>query len=323
MQLRNVLVSIPYKPGHEEAFRQSLPGAAFRFARSEELAEGEFAAFDAVVGNPGPEDLAKFTNLKLMQLLSSGVPAHFLTLRDTRPDAVLCSATGAYGPSMAEHMLAALLMLARKLHLYRDAMPEGKWENRGSVRSLRGMRALVVGAGSIGTEFARLMKLMGAYTVGVRRSHGPYDAVFDEMHTQDALDELLPGADVVALSVPHTPQTAGLMDARRFGLMKEGSYLLNVGRGSAVDQDALVDALRSGRLAGASIDVAEPEPLPSDHPLWREENLLITPHVSGFWYLHTTHDRVVDIACRNLQAYPHGPYVSRVDYETGYRAKED
>ncbi len=321
MTLKNVLVAVPHKPEHREMFKAALPGAEFRFARADELADADLAAMDAVVGNLKAENLPKLTNLRLMQLISSGVAPHYLTLRDTHPKAVLCSATGAYGPGMAEYMLAALLMLMKNLHLYRDSQNQGAWVRRGEVRSPRGMRALLIGAGSIGTEFARLVKLLGAYTVGVRRSEGPYDASFDEMHTREDLDDLLPRADVVALSVPETPQTIGLMDARRFSLMKKGAYLLNVGRGSALDQDALVQALRSGHLAGASIDVTTPEPLPAESPLWKEQNLVITPHVSGFWHLQATHDRVIEIACENLKAFPDGPFISRVDYESGYAGK--
>ncbi len=322
MQLHSILVSMPLKPEHREQFIQALPGAAVRFARWQELSDEELAGFDAAVGNPAAELLPKLKGLKLLQLISSGVAPEFLKLKNINPGAVLCSSSGAYGQAISEHMLGMLLMLLKRLHEYRDDQMTAEWIDRGDVRSLSGLTVLIVGAGSIGTDFARLVKPLGARTVGVRRTRGEADPAFDGMHTYEKLDDLLPEADVTALSLPETPQTVGLMDARRFGLLKEGSYLLNVGRGSVLDQEALLAALREGRLAGAGIDVTVPEPLPKDHPLWGEKNLIITPHISGFFHLRHTHDSIVDIACRNLAAWPEGPFISRVDFDSGYRAKE-
>ena len=195
------------------------------------------------------------------------------------------------------------------------------WKAHGSVKSPRGKRILIIGAGDIGTEFGKLMQKMGSYTIGLRRSPGGETTGFDEVHTMERLDSLLPTADVVVLSLPETPQTINLMDEKRFALMKKGSYLLNVGRGSAVNQDALLSALRSGHLEGASIDVTTPEPLPPEHPLWQENNLLLTPHISGFYYLRATYDKVIDIAVHNLKSWPQGPYIARTDVKTGYRAR--
>lgn len=321
MSLTNVLVSMPLKPEYKEAFQQALPGARVTFSRFEHLEEQQLAAFDGLVGNPEKETLEKFTGLRFLQLISSGVAAPYVEFAKQHPGLTLCSASGAYGGAISEHMLGALLMLLKRLHEYRDDMQTGEWKPRGDVRSPRDLTILMVGAGSIGTAFAQLMKPLGAAVIGVRRAPGAPLPGFDELHTFEALDELLPRADVVALAVPETPHTQGLMDERRFGLMKEGSILLNVGRGSAVNQEALLGALQSGRLAGASIDVTTPEPLPPEHPLWKEKNLLITPHISGQFYLKDTHDQVVAIACKNLQAYPDGPFISRVDMETGYRER--
>ena len=340
MELRKILVVIPVNADYQERFAKALPGAEITYAcydkelfakalpgenvnyvQFDRLTPQQLASFDAVVGNPDPAALAKLSGMRLLQLNSSGVPADFLTLRDSHPGLVLCSASGAFGQAVSEHMVAVLMMLIKRLHEYRDAMWQGAWKSLGKVISPRGMQVLMVGAGSIGTAFARLMQALGSHTIGVRRTPGGAMDGFDEMHTYEQLDGLLPRADVVALAVPETAQTINLMDARRFSLMKEGSYLINVGRGSAVDQEALLEALRSGRLAGASIDVTTPEPLPADHPLWQQKNLLLTPHVSGFYHLKATHDAVVDIACRNLAAFPEGPYISRVDYDTGYRAR--
>lgn len=321
MSLKKVLVSMPNPRDYARQFEEALPGASFTYERFENLTGEALAGFDAVVGNPDEKILQQLTGLKMLQLISSGVADHYVERGKADPGLLLCSASGAYGQAISEHMVASLMMLMKRLHQYRDGMKDGKWEARGTVYSPRGMRVLIVGAGSIGTDFGKLMQALGSYTIALRRKPGGETEGFDEVHTTDKLDELLPTVDVVALSLPETPQTIDLFNEARFALMKEGSYLLNVGRGSAVNQDALLNALRTGKLAGASIDVTTPEPLPTDHPLWQEENLLLTPHISGFYYLKATHDNVIQIACDNLKAWPNGPFISRTSFETGYRER--
>lgn len=321
MKLRNILVSIPKMDGMQEAFTSAMPQARFTFARADSLPDRELALFDALVGNAGLEILDKMPGLKMLQLNSSGVSKEHLAFFASHPGLVVCSASGAYGQAISEHMLAALLCLFKRLHEYRDDMKTAAWQSRGTVKSPRGLTVLIIGAGDIGSAFGKLMQKMGSKTIGLRRSPGGDTDGFDEMYTMESLDSLLPAADVVALSLPETPETVNLMNESRFALLKPGAYLLNVGRGSAVDQDALLQALRSGRLAGASIDVTTPEPLPKDHPLWQEKNLLLTPHISGFYHLRATYDKVVDIAVKNLQAYPDGPFIARTDLRTGYRRR--
>lgn len=322
MGLRRVLVSMPINEEYRRQFQEALPGTELVFARVESLDAEQLARFDGMVGNPTLDQLSNMGNLKMLQLISSGVSRDYLKLKDQKPGLVLCSATGAYNQAVSEHMVAALLCLVKRLHVYRDGMKEGSWKSHGTVRTPRGMKVLVLGAGGIGTAFARQMKALGSETIGLKRTLAGGAEGFDAVYTLDSLDELLPQADVVACFLPETPETIGLMDERRFSLMKEGSYFLNAGRGSVVDQDALVTALASGRLAGASADVTEPEPLPKEHPLWQQQNMLLTPHVSGFYHMKQTHDNVVAIACSNLAAWPEGPFISRTDYETGYRKKE-
>ena len=162
---------------------------------------------------------------------------------------------------------------------------------------------LVVGAGDIGTTFAALCKTLGARTVGLKRTVCPPPDGLDEVHALDELDAWLPRADVVALALPQTPETVHIMDRRRLFLMKEGSILLNGGRGSAIDPEGLNQVLSAGRLWGATLDVTEPEPLPADSPLWDQPDLLLTPHVAGGLHLEGTRERIVAIALENLKRY--------------------
>ena len=134
------------------------------------------------------------------------------------------------------------------------------------------------------------------------------------------LDQLLPQADVVAVTLPGTEATRGLINKERLAKMKEGAVLLNVGRGFIVDTEALCDALESGHLSGAGVDVTDPEPLPSDHRLWKIPTAVITPHVSGFYHLRETHERIVEIFAENLEHFRNGePLRNQVDFSTGYR----
>ena len=216
---------------------------------------------------------------------------------------MLTSAVGAYGQAVSEHMFATLLALCKRLHQYRDAQNRNSWTPLGEVKTLAGATVLVAGAGDIGSSFARLVKGMGAHTVGLRRSPERGAEGIDEMHPLSALDEWLPKADVVALVLPHSPETDRLMDGPRIGRMKRDAILLNAGRGSAVDCGALAQALEEGHLWGAGLDVTAPEPLPGDHPLWRAERCLITPHVAGGDHLPAIRERLVDIALDNLRRY--------------------
>ena len=182
------------------------------------------------------------------------------------------------------------------------------------------MSVLCVGLGDTGSHFATLAAALGARTAGVRRrAGGVCPPGVERVYGTDELDEALPRYDVVALSMPETPATVHIIDRRRLALMKEGSFLLNVGRGSAIDQDALLDMLRSGHIAGCGLDVTTPEPLPEDHPLWREPNALITPHIAGSFHLEYTRERIVDIAIENVRRLADGrECVSRVDPARGY-----
>lgn len=216
---------------------------------------------------------------------------------------MLTSAVGAYGPSVAEHMFAAMLTLMKRLHRYRDDQLAHRWGDLGQVKDLPSSVVLVVGAGDIGTSFARMCHALGARTVGLKRTVCPPPDGLDEVHTLDELDAWLPRADVVALALPQAPETVHIMDRRRLFLMKEGSILLNGGRGSAIDPEGLNEVLSAGRLWGAALDVTEPEPLPADSPLWDQPDLLLTPHVAGGLHMEGTRERIVAIALENLKRY--------------------
>ncbi len=183
------------------------------------------------------------------------------------------SAAGCYAPAVAEHTLALLLAAAKQL----PAAARAKEWTAPTPRTLAGATVGIVGAGGIGRELIRLLGVLGARILAVNRSGRPVPGV-EHTVTPDRLDDVLQQADFVVLAAPATPQTAALIGARQIALMKPNAWLVNVARGSLVDTDALVVALAEGRIAGAALDVTDPEPLPTGHPLWSEPRALITPH---------------------------------------------
>lgn len=189
---------------------------------------------------------------------------------------------GANAATVAEHAAALTLTIYRQMGAIAQATAGQEWAKHlmKGLKSLEGAKVLIVGLGHIGREYAKRVSAFGATTIGLQRTPRP-DASVDETRSLDELDELLPTVDVVAITVALSPETAGLFDARRFALMKPGAVLINVARGELVDTLALADALRSGHLGGAGVDVTAPEPLPGDHPLWSAPNILVSPHFAG------------------------------------------
>ena len=219
---------------------------------------------------------------------------------------VLTSSAGSNSQSVAEHALACLLALCRRLPQCRDQQRERLWTDPGKMKTLSGATVLVAGAGHIGSWFAGLCRGLGAHTVGLKRDVSRPVEGFDRLAVMEELDGLLPQADVVALMLPHSPQTEGLMDARRLRLMKEDAILLSMGRGSVLDQEALAAVMGEGRLWGAALDVTVPEPLPQDSPLWTIPNLIITPHSAGGMRLEVTRANCVRQALDNLNRWQAG-----------------
>lgn len=314
-----ILVALPIDKKHRELLETACPNGEFVFAEGD-YSSDNIADAEVVIGNLPPDRFSECKKLRFVQLGMAGSDNY----KGKVPEGVLlANASGAFGLAISEHMLGNMLMLMKKLHLYRDNQLESNWRDEGSVTSVEGARVLVVGLGDIGGDFAKKCKALGAYTIGIRRTLHDKPDYIDELHTPDMLDELLPTADVVALALPQSNESKGLFNETRLRGMKRGAILLNVGRGSAIDTDALVKVLEEGHIM-AGVDVTDLEPLPAEHPLWKCKNCLVTPHISGFYHLKQTHDRIISIAARNLAALVSGGEIGNlVDGETGYRARKN
>ena len=286
----------------------------------EDLPENERGRYEALYGNPAPEILHLFPNLKWVCVSSAGVDRYVDDAIYPNADVVLSNSTGSYGVTISEHILMMALMLLRRMPDFQEAARQHIWHGPLPTHSIYGSRITMLGTGDIGTAFARRAKALGAVAVtGVRRSPKAADPAFDRVITFRELDEVLPETDILVSALPHTPLTAGVISRERIALLPHGAILINVGRGTAVDQEALMEALRSGHLAGAALDVMVPEPLPADHPLWDTPNLLLTPHISGNMSLGHTCDVDVDLFCQDMERFAKGmPLLRAVDRKQGY-----
>ena len=306
---KNILVALPLTDELQTRLRAAVPSFAYRFTTQETATLEEILWADAILGNVPVELIRQNDHLEWFQSNFAG-PDPYLAPGVLPPDCAVTNATGAYGLAISEWMLGMWLALIKDLLLYRDRQTARRWDPiTRPVRSIAGARVLCVGMGDIGSNFARRAQMLGAEVVGVRRTVHPDTPCPDyclRVVAQSQLDEELPEADLIALSLPGTPETNKLFNAERFARCKDGAILINVGRGTTVDSDALVEALRSGKIFGAGLDVTDPEPLPADHPLWGEPGAIITPHISGRFSLPRTLENIVGIFAHNLRRYATG-----------------
>lgn len=316
--MKNVLVTLPINENHRTLLEASGTDCQFTYILPGESTAAQVQAADVIIGNVPRDQIGGSSRLGLLQLSSAGTDG-YLNPGVLAEHTILANATGAYGKSVAEHMFSMLLMLQKKLHLYRDDRINGAWLDHGSVSALSHSTVLIIGLGDIGTHFARLVKNMGAHVIGIKRRPSVCPDGVDELHLMSELDTVLPAADVVFSILPNTAATQGLYNKDFFAKMKPSAIFLNGGRGNAVNQDDLLTALQNRTIQSAGIDVTVPEPLPADSPLWQEPNLLITPHVSGSFHLADTMDQIIAIAAANLKAYLTGePVKNIIDSTTGY-----
>ncbi|WP_027093815.1 D-2-hydroxyacid dehydrogenase [Cohnella thermotolerans] len=303
----------------ENEIREAAPGWNAVFAKPEGIDPALLRDAEVVCGwhSVAQEALAEgMPRLKWVQTGSAGVDN--LPLAElARLGVVVTTASGVHPAPMAETAFAMLLAFTRNLHHAVRNQAERRWEKAEAYGELRGKTMGVVGAGQIGTEVARLAQAFGMRTLGVRRS-GRETEHFDGMASFEGLDDVLAESDVVVNILPATDETYRLFDAERFARMKPGALFVNIGRGRSVDTDALVEALRSGRIAGAGLDVFDPEPLPADHPLWGMDNVIVMPHIGGLTDRYK--ERLAGLFIRNLRAYIENgaPEANLVDYRRGY-----
>lgn len=301
---------------------QAVAPEAKVVAVTKETVMEEIRDADGFIGSITPEMVRAGKKLQWSQINSAGVERvlHLSGGNDLRDsNIILTNNQIVQGPEIGDHAFGMLLMFTRRLNVYWENKKQDVWLREASFEGieLKGKNALVIGVGGIGMQIAFRAWAFGMNVVGVDPEDIPYMPIISKVVKPDQLDQELPQADVVFVAAPHTPMTYKMMGARQFGLMKKNSYFIAVSRGPLYDMDALVKALAEKRLAAAGVDVTDPEPLPKGHPLWKFDNVIITPHIAGRSDYDTA--RMFATVKENLRRFVDGkPLINVVDKKKGY-----
>jgi phosphoglycerate dehydrogenase-like enzyme len=289
-----------------QRLRAAQPGLDVVVAEDEAQASAAIVDAEGAFGRLHPQLLARARKLRWLQSPQIAPPAGYYYKELIEHPLVVTNMREIFNDHIGAHIMAYVLAFARGLHYYLPQQLKGVWQPRREdtgVVHLPESTMLIVGLGGIGAEAARLAATFGITVIGTdarRESAPPHVA---EMHKPEALDELLPRADFVVLTVPHTPATEGFFNRARFQRMKKSAFFINIGRGMTTRLDDLVASLEAGEIAGAALDVFEQEPLPAGHKLWTLPNVLITPHTAGFGpYLNERRYEIVRDNCRAFAA---------------------
>ncbi|WP_058307212.1 D-2-hydroxyacid dehydrogenase [Gracilibacillus massiliensis] len=261
--------------------------------------------------------LQENTNLRWIQVWSAGVNGLPLEQLEQK-DVFLTSANGVHAFPISETIFALMLSLTRKIHTYVRQQQQKQWDNANLKLEMHQKTIGIIGVGEIGQETAKIAKAFGMKVLGVRHS-GKETAYVDHMYTQDQLSQVLPQCDYVVVTLPLTNQTREMFAASQFNQMKKSAFFINIGRGAIVREQNLIEALQDNKIAGAGLDVFATEPLPDDSPLWKMENVIVTPHSAGATEQYD--QRVLeDIFIPNFKEYLKSkkPNINVVDYKKGY-----
>lgn len=256
-----------------------------------------------MIGWPEP-NLIGPSEIEVLQLPSAGFDVYQREDLRARTPFTVCNARGVMSIAVAEHCLSLMLALVRRLPEHGRDCSSQTWRRRDRYDELYGSSVCIVGLGDIGTEIARRCSVFGMRITGVRRSTSGHHPYADRIVSMDCLPDALADTDHVVLTIPGTPETTGLMSAPMLDRMKPGSRLYNLARGSLIDEQALIERLKGGYLAGAALDVFREEPLPPASALWDFKNVIVTPHIAGRSVREF--DRFCDLCVENLERYTLG-----------------
>ncbi len=322
--LKRVLVDYA-SPEILEAMSSSIVGVEFISTQEMSNQNGEY---DALLTRCGQTELfAAVNEVAWVHTYSAGVDscmrsAEFNRLLERDNGLIVTNSSGTAATSIAEHSIAMMTSLSRGLHRYRDHQNNSNWGRATSrvpnlMQTITDKTMLVLGLGSIGQEVAKRADALGMRVIATRNSSRNGPDYVDYVGLANETLELASKADVVVNALPLTDSTRGFISNEFFAAMPENSYYISVGRGATTNTTALMKALESKKLAGAGLDVTDPEPLPNDHPLWKLDNVIITPHISGTG--GEGREKVVNLVIENLRRYQAGePMLNIVDTNLGY-----
>ena len=317
-ELSKVVFSWPADDSLIDAVREAVPNAEVVLSSEDNLAD-DIVGAQALFGGPLSDGALEHADSLVWQHAPFAGVERVISPGLVERNIILTNSRGVSAPNMAEHAIAMMLAFGRALPTFVRQQDARIWKWKGESPSffeLTGQTVILLGTGAIGRETAKRLRPFGCTLIGARRRPEPLDE-FDQVVGFDDLDKALPEADHIVSSLPLTTRTARIVSAGMISQMKRGAYFYNVGRGGTVDQDALIEALQSGHLAGAGLDVTDPEPLPEESPLWGMQNVLITSHTSGGSPMVTS--RVAQLLVENIRRYQAGEdLLNEVDLEMGY-----
>ena len=277
MSFTILLLSADADPSWPDKIREAVPGAIAKIYADPKDALADIETADAAFGTVPPELFARAKRLRWICASRAGLGGAYFHDALVKSDVVVTGMHGSYNEHLSTHAVAFLLAFARGFDHY---LPQKRWQRGPGMIDLPTKTVLIVGVGGSGGEASKQCAAFGMRVLGIDPRLSEKPAGMAGLATPDRLGEFLGEADFVILTTPETPDTLGLFNARLFSQMKRGAYFINIARGRCVVTQDLIAALQSGQLAGAGLDVADPEPLPDDSPLWGMPNVLITPHVA-------------------------------------------
>ena len=284
--------------------------------------DGDISTAEVIIGEPDKEEILAASRLKWIQLTWAGADK-YTKMQDFPEDVTLTNASGAFGKIISEYVIGSIIALYRSFPLYWANKQNHIWAENNTADTIYGKEVLILGTGDIGKNIAYRLQVFGTHTTGIKRNVDTSHLLegFDRVYSITALDQVLPKADIVIGCLPDTPLTRGILTYERLNSMKQGTVLVNVGRGSLVCNEDMIRVLRQGRLKGVIMDVSETEPLPAESPLWDMKNVIITPHIAGpsFGGNAGVQNMIWKICMENLERYVHGKSLENiVQIEKGY-----
>jgi len=311
MSFKLLLLAPDLDPSWPDKIRQAVPGVNVKAFADPQDAAVDLTDADAVYGTVPPDLFARARKLRWICASRAGLGGAWFHDALVKSDVIVTNMRGSYNEHLAAHAVAFVLAFARRFDHY---LPQKSWQRGPQMIDLPVQTVLIVGVGGAGGEASTLCTALGMRVLGIDPRVTERPAGVADLATPDRLEEYLGEADFVILTTPETPETVGMFNARLFSRMKRGAYFINIARGRCVVTADLVEALRFGHLAGAGLDVASPEPLPPNHPLWSMSNVLMTPHVAIYGTPYR--EKWEAILIENCRRFPTGqPLLNVVDKE--------
>jgi phosphoglycerate dehydrogenase-like enzyme len=308
----------PMKEEYINKIKTTLPTISLTVVSSKDITEEMLQKAEIIFGWPEVELLKLAKNLKWLHLPSAGADGYTrYELYCNKEEIQISNSSGVFGLPIAEHIFAMILSHNHNLQDYAYHKAEKKWHRINNAKDFYDSTIGIIGLGDIGTEVAKRAKAWGARVLAVKRTITDTPEYVDQLFSMEDIDEVLKQSDYIVLSLPNTAKTIGIISEQKLRIMKPNAFLVNIGRGVLIDQEALIKALQEGRIGGAGLDVTEPEPLSVDSPLWDLPNVIITPHASGT--SPSNDQRRFNIFYQNLLRYMDSkPLENTVDFTEGY-----